>query len=505
MDLIEKEMQKLQVLQQNGIITSSSYEEKARYLQEHGAVAEAGVGMNIAERHPFKVIDMRPGGPALKTGVIKCGDELQKVDGVMLTASLTGEQVRALVIGGVGSVVELQFKEMPPRTERGAFRVRLVRQSADQGGATQISAVMPPPGEKCDNKLADGHYNDDFDIELAERAIKHQYDPRKKQWARTLINVVVQPCAFAEGAMRQAFHMQDLSVLGDDRRYVLKLSKDVNELTQIYFDDVQMQMEAKMYAEHYNAQKPPKQVDFLDAYVLELKDRSDKPICAVEKYIEGEYKKVNNNRNWSDEHRNTPQAFSHFTYVKSKHTILVCDIQGVGDTWTDPQIHSHDQQGYGKGNMGQEGILKFLESHKCNEICRWLKLPSTGKTKSSTVGETHIRSQPPRTVIPPPRGSAEGTSAGEVPSAEGVHTEDTAAVQQALREKEQERHEIEKLGREKVALEAELQRFKAEVNMQRPAAAGNTRETDVGNLCAMGFTRAQVPVSVCNLTLYMCG
>jgi len=121
------------------------------------------------------------------------------------------------------------------------------------------------------------------------------------------------------------------------------------------------------------------------------------------------------------------------------------------------------------------------------------------------VGETHIRSQPPRTVVPPPRGSAEGTSAGEVPSAEGAHTEDTAAVQQALREKEQERQEKEKLGREKVALEAELQRIKAEFNAQRPAAAGNTRETDVGNLCPMGFTRAQVPVSVSNLTLYMCG
>jgi hypothetical protein len=49
-------------------------------------------------------------------------------------------------------------------------------------------------------------------------------------------------------------------------------------------------MEAKMYAELYNASNPPKKVDFLDAYVLELKDRPDKPICAVEKYIKGECK-----------------------------------------------------------------------------------------------------------------------------------------------------------------------------------------------------------------------
>jgi len=33
----------------------------------------------------------------------------------------------------------------------------------------------------------------------------------------------------------------------------------------------------------------------------------------------------------------------------------------VGDTWTDPQIHSYNQEGYGKGNMGQEGIDKVTQ------------------------------------------------------------------------------------------------------------------------------------------------
>ena len=51
------------------------------------------------------------------------------------------------------------------------------------------------------------------------------------------------------------------------------------------------------------------------------------PICAVEKFIEGEYKKYNNNWNWADDERNTPQAFSHFTFEQSEHRILVCDIQ----------------------------------------------------------------------------------------------------------------------------------------------------------------------------------
>jgi hypothetical protein len=125
-----------------------------------------------------------------------------------------------------------------------------------------------------------------------------------------------------------------------------------------------------MYADFYNAKNPPKKVDFLDAYVLTLKDRPHKPICAVEKFIEGEYKKYNNNWDWSDELRNTPQvfthtalslslslalsrprrfrwtcrsrtkpsataltkparpqSFSHFTFEESGRKILVCDIQ----------------------------------------------------------------------------------------------------------------------------------------------------------------------------------
>lgn len=45
-------------------------------------------------------------------------------------------------------------------------------------------------------------------------------------------------------------------------------------------------MDAKMYAEEYNKRNPPKKVDFLAAYVMQLMDRQGEPICAVEKFIE---------------------------------------------------------------------------------------------------------------------------------------------------------------------------------------------------------------------------
>ncbi|KAG6952657.1 hypothetical protein JG687_00012870, partial [Phytophthora cactorum] len=70
------------------------------------------------------------------------------------------------------------------------------------------------------------------------------------------------------------------------------------------------------------------------------------------------------------------QAFSHFSFVASDFRLMIVDIQGVADSYTDPQIHSADGRGFGVGNLGTFGMEKFLESHRCNEVCRWLGLRS---------------------------------------------------------------------------------------------------------------------------------
>ncbi|GAM26183.1 hypothetical protein SAMD00019534_093580, partial [Acytostelium subglobosum LB1] len=229
-------------------------------------------------------------------------------------------------------------------------------------------------------------------LENSERVVKWEYNPytATAQWTCTAILVRMEQVPFAEGAFRKAYHLQDLSRPEASGRYVAKIGKKPTNRAN-YFEDVKMQMIAKKWADKYNEFKPPKKIDFLQSCVLEFVDRTSTDIiCGMEPYVEGQYRKYNNNSGFvSNDERNTPQSFSHFTYEHSNHQLLIIDIQGVGDHYTDPQIHTYDGVGYGQGNLGQKGFEKFMDTHKCNAICQYLNLqminPKSEKSDCGTV------------------------------------------------------------------------------------------------------------------------
>eukprot|EP00826_Nyctotherus_ovalis_P066042 TRINITY_DN9735_c0_g2_i1.p1 TRINITY_DN9735_c0_g2~~TRINITY_DN9735_c0_g2_i1.p1 ORF type:complete len:596 (-),score=171.42 TRINITY_DN9735_c0_g2_i1:129-1916(-) len=124
-----------------------------------------------------------------------------------------------------------------------------------------------------------------------------------------------------------------------------------------------------------------------------------KKFFLAQKLLSGDYIKYNNNYGWTNTKIKEEsscllaQAFSHFTYEYSMGTMMVVDIQGTtnkkgGLFITDPAIHSLlFKNRFGETNHGKIGIIRFFQTHKCNDYCKKLWLSDPKEVDKSRVEE----------------------------------------------------------------------------------------------------------------------
>jgi len=233
--------------------------------------------------------------------------------------------------------------------------------------------------------------NNDFQLSVSATTIY------EKAW--------LAPHAFAQGGMRSAHFLHTRDGTYVVKPYLPESLSYIADALGITVDEaiekeIATYLIAAEYAKQFNARLEEEVNSFRVEFVAPVMFEIDGQQYFGEKYVEGAFVKWNNNAGavnleanaLKNEMDKLPAAFCHFTYEASACRVMIVDIQGWDKgnlaLFTDPQVHtrtfrrkSGDRKEqelfrrFSMGNLGITGMAKFFHTHKCNELCRHLKLP----------------------------------------------------------------------------------------------------------------------------------
>ena len=191
------------------------------------------------------------------------------------------------------------------------------------------------------------------------------------------------PHPFAEGAECLVYHAFDFT---NRRQVVLKQfkaeDKEHNTL-ECYMKELEIRTIASAYAREFNSDKKKASgicpIEFVPLDVVECVGGVR---YLLETFMGGKIEKFSNNVgvvSSKSPQSEVMQVFSHFSWVKSGGSLVVCDLQGVMEggrlSLTDPAIHSRGKQGrFGCTDLGYVGIQRFFTTHVCGSTCRQMGL-----------------------------------------------------------------------------------------------------------------------------------
>lgn len=183
-----------------------------------------------------------------------------------------------------------------------------------------------------------------------------------------VVQVQLEDLPFAKGGCREAFLCRLAEVEGGaagpglGKKLVAKRYLRKDEFTE---DFIGAHL-AQSFAQKFNEKNPPKKIRFLvPNRVLTFNGHK----YSLEEFLEGRWQKHNNIFGMMESLNCTPSAFSHFTYQASGQKLMILDVQGVGETYTDPAVVSTCQGKFGYTDTGKAGIREFFQEHKCSHIC----------------------------------------------------------------------------------------------------------------------------------------